>query len=335
MFKDKNKTFIIAEIGNNHEGNFQLAKKMISLAAEAGADAVKFQTFIPEYFVSSSNSDRLKRLKSFQLSQEEFIQLAKFAQECGVLFFSTPLDIDSAKFLNQLQPLFKIASGDNTFYPLIDTISNFGKPIIISTGISNTETIDRLYDRIINNWKENNQVGELALLHCVSSYPVPHEEANLSKISTLIKKYPGAIIGYSDHTIGNEASLFAVSIGAKIIEKHFTTDKNYSSFRDHQLSADPKEFKELVESIRKIEILRGNGDLTIQDCEKEIQVEVRRSIAAKRNLKKGDQVSINDFTWIRPGSGISPGNENLIIDRILVKEVKQGQLFSLDDFEKL
>ena len=334
MFKYKNKTFIIAEIGNNHEGDFDLAKKMISLAAESGADAVKFQTFIPEYYVSSSNHDRIKRLKSFQLSQNEFKKLSKFALDCEVMFFSTPFDLDSAKFLNNIQPIFKISSGDNTFYPLIDTLSNFGKPIIISTGISTTETIDKLYNRIFKIWKENNQEGDLALLHCVSSYPVPIEEANLSKITTMIKKYPQASIGFSDQTIGYEASLCAVSFGAKIIEKHFTIDKHYSNFRDHQLSADPKEFKELVESIRKIEILKGNGKLSVQDCEKEIQIEVRRSIAAKRNLKKGDQVSLNDLTWVRPGSGIPPGNENLIIDRILVNEVKQGELFTLDDFEK-
>lgn len=334
MFKNLKKTFIIAEIGNNHEGDFKLAKKLISLAAKAGADAVKFQTFIPEYYVSSSNPDRIEKLKSFQLSQNEFRQLSKFSCDCGVLFFSTPFDIDSAKFLNNLQPLFKISSGDNTFYPLIDTISNFGKPIIISTGITTYETIDRLYNRIFKVWKGNNHEGNLALLHCVSSYPVPIEEANLSKIKTMIGKYPRASIGYSDHTIGNEAAIYAVSIGAKIIEKHFTIDKHYSLFRDHQLSADPKEFMELVKSIRKFEMLKGNGDLTIQECEKEIQIEVRRSIAAKTNLKKGDKLSLNDITWVRPGTGIAPGKENLIIGRILAKELKQGQLLSLDDFEK-
>lgn len=334
MFKERKNTFIIAEIGNNHEGDFQLAKKMILEAAKSGADAVKFQTFIPEYYVSSSNIERIKRLKSFQLTQDQFINLSIFAQKCGVLFFSTPFDLESANFLNQIQPIFKVSSGDNNFYPLIDIISSFGKPIIISTGISTNESIDRLYDRILNKWKANNLKSELALMHCVSSYPVPPEEANLLKIDELIKKYPEASIGYSDHTIGNEASLFAVSIGARIIEKHFTVDKNYSSFRDHKLSADPKEFKELVESIRKIEILRGNGNFSVQDCEKEIQIEVRRSVAAKNDLKKGDKVTIEDITWVRPGTGLPPGNENLIIGRILVNQVNKGQLFSLNDFEK-
>lgn len=334
MFKERKNTFIIAEIGNNHEGDFHLAKKMILAAAKSGADAVKFQTFIPNYYVTSSNIERIKRLKSFQLSNKEFIQLSNFANECGVLFFSTPFDLESADFLNQIQPIFKISSGDNTFYPLIDTISNFRKPTIISTGLTLNENIDMLYSRILKNWETKNIKSELALMHCVSSYPVPIEEANLNKIKTMIKNYPKATIGYSDHTIGIEASIYAVSIGAKIIEKHFTIDKNYSDFRDHQISADPQEFKNLVSSIRKIEVLKGTGDLILQDCEKEIKMELRRSIAAKINLKEGDQITYDKLTWVRPGSGIAPGNENLIIGKFLAKEVLQGQLITLDDFEK-
>lgn len=334
MFKERNNTFIIAEIGNNHEGDFQLAKKMISAAAKSGADAVKFQTFIPNYYVTTSNIERIKRLKTFQLSYKEFIKLSNFANECGVLFFSTPFDLESAGFLNQIQPIFKVSSGDNTFYPLIDNISSFGKSTIISTGITTNKDIDKLYDRILKNWELKNMKCELVLMHCVSSYPVPIEEANLSKIITMINNYPKATIGYSDHTIGNEASIYAVSVGAKIIEKHFTIDKNYSDFRDHQISADPIEFKDLVNSIRKIEVMKGTGDLIIQDCEKEIKMEMRRSIAAKIDLKKGDQVTLDKLVCVRPGDGIAPGEEDLIVGKFLVKDVVQGQLLTSDDFEK-
>ena len=329
MLKNKKKVFIVAEIGNNHEGEFKLAKEMISLAASAGADAVKFQTFIPEYYVSNSDLDRIKRLKSFQLSQNEFKLLSEFAKECGVEFFSTPFDLDSAMFLNQIQSIFKISSGDNTFYPLIDKISSFGKPIIVSTGMTNTELIDNLYKRILDYWYIKNHKCDLALLHCVSSYPVPDGQANLLKIKTMIEKYPLATIGYSDHTIGNEASIYAVSLGARIIEKHFTLNKNYSNFRDHQLSADPDDFSCLVESIRKIELLKGDGKLIVQKCEKEI--EVRRSIAAKSNLNKGDKISLENITWVRPGIGLTPGKESQIIGKRLLRDINQGELFSIKD----
>ncbi len=332
MLLDKlSKTFIIAEIGNNHEGDFNLAKKMISLAADAGADAVKFQTINPELLVSYDLTERIQQLESFQLSLDEFSKLSAYAKESNILFFSTPFDIDSAIFLNKIQPIFKIASGDNTFYPLIDKICDFGKPLIISTGLSDKENIDKIYSRILDNWKNKKIKSTLSLLHCVSSYPVPDDEANISVISKLIKQYPNAIIGYSDHTIGKEAALCAVSLGAKIIEKHFTIDKNYSDFRDHQLSADPTEFSDLVKSIRRIEKIKGNGKIKIRDCEKDISSQIRRSIAAKTKLDKDYLITMNDLIYVRPGSGISPGNEDLLVGKRTNKSIEKGQIILLND----
>ena len=150
----KNKVFIIAEIGNNHEGSFKLAKKMINKAATVGVDAVKFQTFLPEHLVSFEDQSRLNKLRGFQLSYEQFKSLSKIAKKKGLIFFSTPLDIKSAKFLNTIQPIFKIASGDNNFYPLIDTVAKFGKSIIVSTGVANIDEIQKVYNKILKAWSK-------------------------------------------------------------------------------------------------------------------------------------------------------------------------------------
>ena len=165
------KVLIIAEIGNNHEGNFTLAEEMIGLAAEAGSDAVKFQTIIPERLVSVQQTERIKQLKQFQLSYDQFSKLAEVAKNEGVIFLSTPFDIDSALFLNDIVPAFKIASGDNDFFPLIEVIAKTGKPIIMSTGLMNLDEVKKSGLFIKNIWQENQIKQELALLHCVSSYP--------------------------------------------------------------------------------------------------------------------------------------------------------------------
>jgi sialic acid synthase SpsE len=330
----ENSTFIVAEIGNNHEGNFELAKKLIFLASESGADAVKFQTYNPYLYVTSDMKDRINKLKSFQLTYSEFAKLSVYAKKCGVLFFSTPFDLESSNFLNKIQQIFKISSGDNNFFPLIDNISKFGKPIIISTGMSDSKGTRKVYDRILKNWETNKIKSNLYLTHCISSYPVPEKDANLRLISKMKLEYPNAEIGYSDHTDGIEACLTAVSLGSKIIEKHFTIDKKYSDFRDHQLSSDPKEFKHLVKSIRKIENLMGHGEELIQESEKENIIQMRRSIASKKDLPKGHLIEIDDITWVRPGTGIPPGKENLVCGKILNKNILKGQLIKKNFLEK-
>ena len=215
---DKKKVFIIAEIGNNHEGNFELAKKMINAAAATGVDAVKFQTFIPEKYISNVDQLRITKLRKFKLSYDQFNKLSLLAKKGINIFFSTPFDIESAKFLNTVQPIFKISSGDNNFYSLIETVLRFKKPLIISTGASNISDIEKLYKKISKNFKLKNN---LSFLHCVSSYPVPNNETNLASISYLKKKFPKAVIGYSDHTLGIDAAAFSVIAGARIVEKHF------------------------------------------------------------------------------------------------------------------
>jgi sialic acid synthase SpsE len=310
------KVFIVAEIGNNHEGNFDLAKKMIIDAAATGVDAVKFQTFIPEQFVSFKDQSRLNRLRSFQLNYKQFRELSKLAKKKGLIFFSTPLDIESAKFLNTIQPIFKISSGDNNFYSLIDTVAGFGKPMIVSTGAADINYIKKVYNIISRIWSSKKKyLQNLAFLHCVSSYPVPNEQANLASILFLKKMFTDVVIGYSDHTIGIDAAVFSVVAGARIIEKHFTLDKNYSDFRDHKLSADPQEMRLMVNKIREVEKIFGKEEKKPQQCEKGMNILARRSIAAVCNLKVGTKLSSSDLTWVRPGKGFSPGEEKKLLEK--------------------
>ncbi len=330
----KNKVFIIAEIGNNHEGNFEIAKKMIIKAAESGADAVKFQTFVPEN-ISSGDHSRLKRLNKFKFSFEQFEKLALIARENNIIFFSTPFDIESAKFLNKIQPLFKIASGDNNFYPLIKVVKSFGKPVILSTGCADLENIKKIYSEIKKFDDKNTDTNYLnfAFLHCVSSYPVPVDQANLASIIHLRKHFPNIEIGYSDHTLGIEAAVSSVFAGARIIEKHFTLDKNFSDFRDHNLSADPVDMKNLVQKVREAEKLFGTDNKEIQLCEKEMLTLGRRSIASAYDLPSGTILKYSDFTWIRPGIGFAPGEEQKLIGKKTKKDLKIWQIIKHEDFD--
>ena len=331
--KDTNdNVFIIAEIGNNHEGDFYLAKEMIYLAAEAGVDAVKFQTFKTESFVSSLDHKRFKQLKSFELSYKEFNELSIIARKIGLIFISTPLDIDSARFLSNIVDIIKISSGDNNFIQLLKIVSRLDKPIILSTGLMNIKQIKESVNIIHNSSKKKKRIDELAILHCVTSYPVEPKHANLRAIQTLSKAFDHTI-GYSDHTKGINAAVSAVSLGARIIEKHFTFDKNFSSFRDHQLSADLPEMTKMVSTIREIEQMLGTGKKILQKSEEDIIKVVRRSIVAKKDLLKGDIIRHEDITFLRPGDGLSPYQEVQIIGKKLKKNIDMGTKILLKNIE--
>lgn len=323
---------VIAEVGNNHEGSFAHAQELVGLAAESGVQAVKFQTFKTEHFVSPKDEARFKRLKSFELSYEQFGKLAKQATEAGLMFISTPLDLESARFLNGIVECFKIASGDNTFYPLLTEIAETGKPVILSSGLADLSQIKHSVGHIQDHWKKKNIRQDLAVLHCVSAYPVPAAEANLKAIPTLGKEL-GLTIGYSDHTLGMTAALLSVGLGARIVEEHFTSDKNYSDFRDHQLSADPKEMKELVQKIREANLMLGTGEKTPQPSEVQATQLIRRSIVAARALAAGQMIRQEDLTWIRPGTGLAPGNENQLVGKKLRKAVPAGEQLSAEMVE--
>jgi len=321
---------VVAEIGNNHEGSYSLAEEMIGRAAESGAQAVKFQTFRPEHYVGRDDGARLARLRKFALSYEQFGELAKLARRIGIIFLSTPFDLASADALNELCPAIKISSGDNTFFPLIERVAGFNKPILLSSGLADIADVERATRRISTVWRKTDYPGEVVLLHCVSSYPTPANEANLGAIKSLADRF-GGTVGYSDHTLGIEAAVLSVGLGARVIEKHFTLDKNYSDFRDHQLSADPAELAELVRRVKHASDLLGHGRKTAQPCEAANRVAFRRSIAASRDLLAGTVLSWDDLTWVRPGDGIAPGDEANVLGRTLRRPVMLGELFRTED----
>ena len=323
------RVLIVAEIGNNHEGDVALAKDMIHAAAQAGADAVKFQTIVPERFVRASQVERMVQLQRFALSYEEFTQLKTVADETGVLFLSTPFDLESVAFLNGLVPAFKIASGDNTFYPLLQAIAQTGKPAILSTGLADLEQVRSSMRR----FELEGGAGALAILHCVTSYPTLPEQANLSAIRTLKDAFPHNSVGYSDHTMGIRAAVASVALGARIIEKHFTIDKQFSDFHDHQLSADPEELTEMVLHIRELETMLGTGEKVAQEGEENNRIGGRRSIVSKRSLRAGETVTLEDLTWMRPGDGMPPGDEHLLLGKRLTAPLQVGEPFSLEIVE--
>ncbi|MBU0579595.1 MAG: N-acetylneuraminate synthase family protein [Candidatus Margulisbacteria bacterium] len=324
---------IIAEIGNNHEGNFDLAKEMINQAKSAGAHAVKFQRVRAEHLIDLNNKQRFQQIKSYEFTDNQFEELHDHANNLGLMFLCTPFDLSGVSALNKLVSAFKIASSDNNFYPLIESIANTGKPIIMSSGLADYKQIKKAKDLIEKIWRKNKVNQELAILHCVSSYPTPIEESNLSSITALKKKFK-CTIGYSDHTLGIEAAVTAVALGARIIEKHFTIDKNLSSFRDHQLSADPKEFTELVRRIKETSLMLGNEKKEIQDSEKNNIKAIRRSIVANKDLPAGKVLKFEDLDWIRLAGGLLPGQEKSIIGKKLSKSIKRGELLTSNIFKR-
>jgi len=331
-FNTNEKVLIIAEIGNNHEGSYTLAEELIGHAKEAGVDAVKFQTFKTNLYINKSDKKRYDMLKSFELTYYDFENLKKVAANENLLFISTPFDILSAQFLSQIVDIIKISSGDNTFYPLIEEVAKSGKPTILSTGLADFNQIAKAKNLIDDIWMENEISSQLALLHCVSSYPVRSNQANLLFIKTLKDNFD-SIIGYSDHTLGILAATSAIALGAKIIEKHFTIDKHFSNFRDHQLSADPREMKKLVNEIRIVEKMLGSGEKVIKESEKDSLTLMRRSIVAKNSLVKGHTIQIGDIVWTRPSGGIDPGDESLVIGKKLKQNIASGTRILPENFE--
>jgi sialic acid synthase SpsE len=305
------KTFIIAEIGNNHEGSFNVACKLIEKAKKAGVDAVKFQTFDTKNYVNQTDVERFKRLKKFELTKEEFYKLSLLAKNNNLKFISTPFDINSAIFLNKIVDCFKISSGDNNYYQLIEQVLKFKKNTIISTGLLNFKDMINLY-KFIKKLKFNN--SKIAFLHCVSSYPVDDREANLLSISFLKKKFP-LTIGYSDHTLGINAAIAATVIGAKIIEKHFTLNNNYSKFRDHQLSANPHNMKYLVDSIRSIEKMMGRENKFLQPSEKKVMHSMRRSLYLSKNIVKNSKINVENVSIVRPFVSLEPADFRKVIGK--------------------
>ena len=326
------RVLIVAEIGNNHEGDPRVALELLNRAAEAGADAVKFQTYRTELFVRPADASRFERLKRFELAPADFARLAGAAHAAGLLFFSTPLDLESARVLAPLVDAFKIASGDVTFVPLLQQVAQTGKPVILSSGASGLEEIRSAIGVIRKGRPSERASAPIVVLHCVSCYPAPDGQASLRSIPFLAREL-GCPVGYSDHTLGIDAPVFAAVLGARIVEKHFTLDKQYSDFRDHQLSADPADLKELVARIRRFEAMAGSESKPLQPCESAMQQAIRRSIVALADLPAGHVVAHSDLSWMRPASRLAPGQEQALTGRRVRRPLLAGEAIAVDDVE--
>ena len=284
-FKKIPKPFIVAEIGNNHEGSIENAIKLIESAKKSGADAVKFQIFNPYRYASPKDVKRISLLKKFALKKKDLIYLKKKCEEIGIIFFATPFDLKSAELLNKIQSFFKISSGDNNYFDLLKKVRSFRKPVIISTGLMNYKDILQVitYFRKFKFYKKREN---LCVMHCVSAYPASKKKINLNSIPYLKKKFPNVTIGYSDHTLGYKIATLSYLMGSEIIEKHFTLSNNFSSFRDHKISLNPNSFKKFVKEIKSLKMILGDFCKEINSEEISNYTLMRRKIVSNKILKK-------------------------------------------------
>lgn len=330
------KVKIIAEAGVNHNGSLDLAKKMVDVAKEAGADYVKFQTFRPEKLASrfaekanyqKETTDRSESqqemLRKLILSDQEYVDLSEYCKKKNIGFISTPFEIDSLKFLFNIDMDFwKIPSGEVTNYPFLVEVAKTSKPVVLSTGMSNLEEVKQAV-RVL---KENGTT-RISLLHCNTQYPTPYEDVNLSAMITLKETFGGEV-GYSDHTPGIEIPIAAVAMGATIIEKHFTLDRNMEG-PDHKASLEPNELKAMIDAIRHIAVSLGSGVKQASESEIANIDVVRKSIVAARTIKKGDIFSNENLTTKRPGTGISPMEWNNLLGQPAIKDFEEDELIIL------
>jgi N,N'-diacetyllegionaminate synthase len=316
---------IVAEIGVNHEGDGEAALKLLRLAAEAGADAVKFQSYSPARYASADDPARLERVSRFALDQEAHRRLAHQAKALGVHFFSTPLSEDWVPFLAEHADVIKIASGDLIFEPVVRAAAASAKIVICSTGLATADEIDLAVGWVRDEVGAAALPERLVLMHCVSAYPTPIEEANLLSIPYLAERY-GIPVGYSNHVIGIEACLAAVALGAQVIEAHFTDCKTGRSFRDHELSLEPQELRELVRLAPRFRASRGVVGKPRQNCEAGNLAAVRKGLIAARDLEAGTVLRREDLMFARPATEFAAGEIGAVIGRRLTQALGRGRL---------
>lgn len=330
------KTFIIAEAGVNHNGDVNTGKKLIDVASEGGADAVKFQTFKTEKLVSKYaekaayqkettdiSESQFNMIKKLELNLDMHKQLMEHCKFKHIKFLSTPFDIESANFLVKLgMDIIKIPSGEITNFPYLKEIGKFKKNIILSTGMSKLGDIESALNILRGNGTEN-----IIVLHCNTEYPTPMEDVNLKAMLT-IKEAFKIEVGYSDHTLGIEVPIAAVAMGAKVIEKHFTLDKNMQG-PDHRASLEPHELKAMIGAIRNIEKAMGDGVKKPSKSEmKNINV-ARKSIVASRKIKKDEVFTEDNLTVKRPGHGISPMEWDNILGKQSNRDYSEDELIEI------
>lgn len=329
--------FIVAELGVNHNGNINIAKKMIIEAKKCGVDAIKIQSFVTDGFVADKNLKytyksqgrkitelQYEIFKRYELSKKIQKELFDFARKRNIIIFSTPQD-SSFEMVDYLcskkinMPAIKVGSDDLTNLPLLSYYAKKRRPMIISTGMA---TIDEIEDAVKTIEFEGNK--EIIILKCTSLYPTPPKECNLNQIKTLQYAFD-KIIGYSDHTLGSTAAVISVILGAKVIEKHFTLSKKMPG-PDHWFSADPEELKLLVKQVREAEKMMGMPQFVLSKNELKMRLESRRSLTAKNNIKKGEIIKESDLEFKRPGTGISPKFKQFVVGKLADKNYKKGDL---------
>jgi sialic acid synthase SpsE len=323
---------LIAEIGNNHEGDPKLAIEMAAAAAESGADAIKVQLIDPERLVNINQTQRIEQLRRFRLPMQTFEEMAEVARSKGVLFMASAFDVDSLQAISPLLDAIKIASGDMDFHSLLGKAVSLNKPIILSTGMHTLLEIKTSVDFIAASLADGQTADRLALLHCVSLYPASLADANLRAIQTLRETFD-LTVGYSDHTLGIESAVASLGLGARIVEKHFTLDKTRPTFRDHALSADPADMRHLAEVMHQYEALLGSGEKNISEAEAGTGTAARRSIVAARDLPVGTMLTADDLDCIRPRNGLPPAELPSLIGRKLRVAVKRHDLLSKEQME--
>ncbi|ECH3612646.1 N-acetylneuraminate synthase [Campylobacter upsaliensis] len=329
------KVLIIAEAGVNHNGDINLAKKLIEQAAKAGADVVKFQTFKANSCVSVSakkakyqlettakEESQLEMIQKLELSYESHFELMKHCKKHGIAFLSTPFDLESVEFLRGLDlPYFKIPSGEITNLPYLKAVAKCKKRVLLSTGMANLGEIEAALTILRKNGTRN-----ITLLHCNTEYPTPFEDVNLNALKTLKEAFK-LEVGYSDHTEGIVASLGAVALGAVVIEKHFTLDKTMEG-PDHRASLEFEELRALCKGIRELEKALGSGIKKASKSEAKNKIIARKSLVAKREIQKGEKFSEENLTTKRPGSGISAMRYEEYLGKRALKTYKKDELIN-------
>lgn len=329
------RVLIIAEAGVNHNGDINIAKELVREAKRCGADIVKFQTFIPEKLASrhAVMADYQKKNLGFDepqdamlgrltLKQEEYVLLADYCREIGMRFLSTPFEVESMRFLDGLQDIWKIPSGEIANYPYLVEIAKTGKDIILSTGMSTLQEVEDALTVL-----RRNGAGKITLLHCTTNYPTPYEDVNLKAMQTMKDAF-GLEAGYSDHTQGIEVPIAAVALGAAVIEKHFTLDRTMEG-PDHKASLEPDELEAMVKAIRNIEKAMGDGIKAPSESEKANIAVVRKSIIAADSIRAGDILTEENLTTKRPGTGISPMRWNEVLGTRAVRDFEEDELIEI------
>lgn len=326
---------IIAEAGVNHNGSLEIAEELVKTARECGADIVKFQTMnvnalvskyagLAEYQRKNLGADESQRemLKKLALKKEDFYTLADCCRKEKIKFLSAPFDIDSIRFLEPLQDIWKIPSGEITNYPYLVEIAKTGKEIILSTGMSTLEEVEDAVETL----KEHGS-GRITLLHCTTEYPAPIKDVNLRAMETLRERFD-CRVGYSDHTPGIEIPIAAAAMGASVIEKHFTLDRNMIG-PDHRASLEPEELKAMIEAVRKVELSLGDRVKIPSESERKNINIARKSIVASCRIEEGEILSMENITTKRPGNGISPMKWNQVMGTRAIRRFEEDELIEL------